>query len=325
MKNMMKQLGFLLSLILILGILATAVFATEGETLSEGKPVMRIPVEVAVEGELPEEPELFKVSLVSEQEDAPMPEGSVDGSFVTLIKGGEKGYLEIPCEKLGVYNYSVSILPGENNNCIYSTDVYHVTLFILNADEGGYDITAVAYKNDSKDKSEICFLNRYVEPAFALIEAVKLFDGQTPADGAFRFTLSNDKGEVIAEVSNVGKTVIFPEIRCYEEGTFRYTLREVKGTAPKIIYDTTAYDVIVEVSRDGERNYVATVRYEKNGMVLEELPVFRNVSFNPEVPNTGDERNMRFFLILMISAAVAVVAVIFVLVFSRKKREEDQL
>ena len=326
MKKSMKHLILSVSLLLIISLLSTGAFATQSETEapSEETPVMSLPVEVLVEGELPEEPELFRVSLIPEQENAPMPEGSEDGAYVIEIKGGEKDYIRIPCHKLGVYNYTIRILPGENINCVYSTDVYHITLFILNADNGGFDITAVAYRNDAEEKSEIVFVNRYVNSDTAVVEAVKLLDGETPEDGAFTFTLSDEAGNVIAEARNVGKSVRFPELRCYEEGTFRYTVREVKGEDPDIIYDTAVFDVILEVTRDEERNFVAALRYEKNGTALEGLPVFENITSIPQIPQTGDDHSVIFFLMLMVISGVGIAVLLVFLTRSERRAREDR-
>lgn len=323
MNKSIKYLGLIVSLLLLtIGLLGTQAFATEGDSTTS---VMEIPVEVLVEGELPEEPEIFKVSLTAEQDNAPMPQETVDGVYTMKIQGGTKASIVIPCTKMGVYNYKIQMVPGENVNCIYSADVYHVTLFILNGENGGYDISAVAYKNDGEEKSEIRFVNRYVNSDTVSVEAVKLLDGKTPGDGAFTFTLRDNGGKVVAEAKNLGQKVLFPEIRCYEEGTFRYTVREVKGTAPAIVYDTTVYDVVIDVTRDQEKNYVATVRYEKDGKEIQGLPVFKNVTINPDVPHTGDENDMQFFLILMIGAAVGVVALLSYLILTKKNKEEDQI
>ena len=80
------------------------------------------------------------------------------------------------------------------------------------------------------------------------LEAMKLLDGNAPADGMFTFELRNAQGRVIATARNRGMAVSFPAITAATMGTSVYTIAEVRGNDDGIVYDETVWFITVEAS-----------------------------------------------------------------------------
>lgn len=313
LKNMKRFALMLCVLVLCVSMLATVAFAAETATA-------HIPVKVTLGGTLPEDPETFVIQLTPEDAANPMPEGTVDGVYTTEIVGAGSALIEIDYEKTGVYHYTVTQLAGDNENCTYSTDVYRITVFVTNSENGGLDASVVAYCNDAEEKSEIIFHNEYADPDYVTIKVIKTMDGKTPADGAFSFMLIDEDGNTIT-VQNVGRDVVFPEMTFNKECTYEFTLKEVIGNDETICYDESVYKVVIEVVKNAEGDYEATVTYYKNGKVFSGTPVFANVTVNPEIPDTGDN-NMIF---LFAGAMVISAAAILVLLFKIKRQKRDEI
>ena len=78
------------------------------------QPTVTVGVTVTLEGTLPDPAEVFTIQLKALDPANPMPEGSVDGVAETTITGAGKGALpEITFTRVGVYEYTVSQLPGK--------------------------------------------------------------------------------------------------------------------------------------------------------------------------------------------------------------------
>lgn len=312
LKNMKRFALMLCVLVLCVSMLATVAFAAETATA-------HIPVKITLSGTLPEEPETFVIQLTPEKATNPMPEGTVDGVYTTEIVGEGAALIEIDYDKTGEYNYTVTQLAGSNENCTYCTDVYRITVFVTNSENGGLDATVVAYCNDADEKSEIIFPNEYADPDYVTIKVIKTMDGKTPADGAFSFVLIDEDGNAVT-VQNVGKDVVFPEMTFDEEGTYEFTLKEVIGNDETIGYDESVYKVVIEVVKNEEGDFEATVTYYKNGKAITGVPEFANVTINPEIPETGDSNMVFFFAGAMVLAAAAILVVL--LKMKRQKRDE---
>ena len=83
---------------------------------------------------------------------------------VMEITGAGKGALpEITFTRVGVYEYTVSQLPGEFEGCQYDDSVYSLTVYVVNSETyDGLEATAVLYRNSEGDKlSEAAFTNVY--------------------------------------------------------------------------------------------------------------------------------------------------------------------
>lgn len=159
--NVRSCLGMLLALMLCLSM---------GAALAE-QPAVTVGVTVKLEGSpLPDPAEAYTIQLKSLDAANPMPEGAADGVSETTVTGaGSANLPEIAFQRVGIYEYTVSQLPGKVAECAYDSSVYRLTVYVVNSESGdGLEATAVLYKNNEGDKlSAATFTNVYptVTPA----------------------------------------------------------------------------------------------------------------------------------------------------------------
>ena len=147
-------------------------------------------------------------------------------------------------------------------------------------------------------------VNHYTAtPANASLQAGKtlLAPGglnQSVNNGEFRFSLcqvtplpigpeSGPNAESctgVSEASNDGNGLVtFPQLTYDAPGTYRYQIREVKGDALDMKYDSTVYTVTVKVTDDGEGRLVAAITYRNNTTGATSSPGLKPV-WNPSDP-----------------------------------------
>ena len=303
-KNFKRVALMLCVLALCLGAVGMTAFAAY-EVRAE------IPVSITLTGTQPQEEELFTVELTAAEAACPMPQGAENGVYTMVMKATSKASIVIDFNKLGVYNYTVRQIPGENGDCYYDDSVYNVTAYVTNSETGdGYSLTVVVYRDQETEKLDaITFANRYADPDELVITAVKTLDGKTPADGAFTFQLVDEEGKQVATAKNVGQDVTFEALSYYEVGTYKYQLKEIAGSNSKIIYDKSVYDVTVEVTKDADGNYDAKLSYAKNGKDYTGSPLFKNET-KTDSPQTGDDFNIQLWISLLVLSMAAVVALV---------------
>ncbi|MBR6524979.1 MAG: BspA family leucine-rich repeat surface protein, partial [Clostridia bacterium] len=116
------------------------------------------------------------------------------------------------------------------------------------------------------------------------ITLTKTLDGRIPEVGEFTFTMKDESGNVVSQVTNsVGGAVLFDQIEIAPESTADYIIQEEKGNNPAIIYDDSQY--VVRISHSYYTWPSLTTMYGKlvDGQVADdawsdEPPVFRNTS-----------------------------------------------
>lgn len=283
----MKKLGIWFGLLLVMLLPVRASAAQMQEIL--------IPVTVLTEGNVPDTP--YTVELVPLTPGCPMPEGSSGNSCRIELKNS--GSFCICCDRLGVFDYQIRQVPGEAPECTWDESVYRLRLAVTVQEDGSTAVSALIYGQEETKQPAAVFRNYWARPVQIQLSALKTLDGRTPEDGAFSFRLISEDGEILHEVKNVGRNVIFPVMEFQQEGTYRYFLKEVKGDAKKILYDRTVYTIIVEVTLDGD--YRARVSYERNGKPYSGTPSFANYT-DTGSPKTGDTIG-RAFAVLMFSTA----------------------
>lgn len=155
--NFRSCLMMLLTLTLCLTMVAPVALAEQ--------PTVTVGVTVKLEGTLPDPAEVFTVQLKAENAANPMPEGAESGLYEAQITGAGSAKLPgITFARVGVYDYTIRQLPGEVEDCAYDDSVYHLTVYVVNAENGGgLEATAVLYQNNEADKcSSATFTNVYV-------------------------------------------------------------------------------------------------------------------------------------------------------------------
>lgn len=309
--NQLKRCLFILCVLALL--FSTLGMGAAAETLATGS----IPVTFYQGGSTPDDPEVLTVELIPADPSFPMPDGSEDGVYRLQGTADLPGTIYIPCDRVGVFTYTVRQLPGTNQRGVYDTAVYEVTVYVTYAQTGGVEINVVAHKDGAAEKGDIEFTNYYGVPDGVDITAIKTLDKRTPGDGQFSFQLLNDEGDVLQTVENEGKEVAFQTLYFDAVGTFTFTIKEVIGKDSDIIYDKTEYEAVVEVIRNENHDYVARLTYLEDGDEYTGTPTFANRTVSG-TPKTGDTFNILLYAVIFVGAAAALIVIL------RRKRKKEE-
>ncbi len=214
--------------------------------------------------------------------------------------------------KAGTYNYVVyEEIPADNNKLggiTYSEEFYSVKVEVT--DDGTGKLTAkvgdvTVLGKDSVDLSDtVIFNNKYEsKPVDVVLQARKYLVGKALETGAFTFQLvnKNDAEDKYTATNGANGLVTFETLTFDAVGTYEYTLSEVEGDAKGVTYDTTAYDVTITVTDDGNGKLHAIVHYANAGSGAEANPVFTNTyipaptEYTPEVKKLYEGGEMLAF------------------------------
>lgn len=165
------------------------------------------------------------------------------------------------------FTYTIAEKPGTEPGMVYDTHalIYKVTV----ADDGTGSLTATPQVT-SGDKT---FTNTYhPKETSVMLKATKRFTGGELAGGDFTFQLLDKDGNVIQTVQNDkdGK-VAFQAISYDTPGDHDYTIKEVAGNDPTVVYDTKDVKVHIKVS-DEKGELKATATYDGEA----DVPTFTN-------------------------------------------------
>ena len=165
------------------------------------------------------------------------------------------------------FTYTIAEKPGAEAGMVYDTHalIYKVTV----ADDGAGTLTATP-RVTSGDKT---FTNTYHPKGTSVtLKATKRFTGGELAGGDFTFQLLDKDGNVIQTVQNDkdGK-VAFQAISYDTPGDHDYTIKEVAGNDPTVVYDTKDVKVHIKVS-DEKGELKATATYDGEA----DVPTFTN-------------------------------------------------
>ena len=173
----------------------------------------------------------------------------------------------------------------------------------------GYDNTSLTNPNGVLGENShvtVDAVNHYtVTPASVSLQAGKtlLAPGglnQSVNNGEFQFSLCQvtplpigpesgpnvESCAGVSEASNDGNGLVtFPQLTFDTPGTYQYQIREVKGNALDMTYDSTVYTVTVKVTDDGEGRLVAAITYRNNTTGVESSPGSSSV-WDPSDPGS---------------------------------------
>lgn len=199
-------------------------------------------------------------------------DGKVLGTTTNKADGTVKFTRKFTLSNLGGaaskdFTYTIAEKPGTEPGMVYDTHalIYKVTV----ADDGTGSLTATPQVT-SGDKT---FTNTYhPKETSVTLKATKRFTGGELAGGDFTFQLLDKDGNVIQTVQNDkdGK-VAFQAISYDTPGDHDYTIKEVAGNDPTVVYDTKDVKVHIKVSDEkGELKAPATYDGEAD------VPTFTN-------------------------------------------------
>lgn len=149
---------FITFMVMLVGVMtfSPAVFAADAIHVE-------IPVTVSLSGTLPDTAEQFTVKLSASNESIPMPEGSENGVYTMVISDANTvSFPVISFSKVGIYDYTINQEAGTDAACTYDASVYHVSVYVTNADDGSLESTTILYKDTENDKlDQAQFTNKY--------------------------------------------------------------------------------------------------------------------------------------------------------------------
>ena len=160
------------------------------------------------------------------------------------------------------FTYTIVEQPGAEPGMVY--DNHPLTYKVTVADDGTGTLTATP-RVTSGDNSQT-FTNTYrPKETSVTLKATKRFTGGELAGNDFTFQLLDGGGSVVQTVQNDkdGK-VTFQAISYDTPGDHDYTIKEVKGADPTVVYDAKEVKVHVKVTDEkGELKAVATYGGDK--------------------------------------------------------------
>ena len=175
---------------------------------------------------------------------------------VTNDKDGNITFKPLSFDKLGTYTYTVSEVNSHDEDTIYDTMVANVKVTVVR--DGKVLVTQVDLPKDTTFNNT----HKDTTPAVAEIVFTKALSGRELKAGEFKFDLVDAWGNVVETVSNDAKGIIkFSPIVYKQAGTYKYTVREQKGSDTTIVYDPMVADVTINVTKtigDTLNAFVAT-------------------------------------------------------------------
>lgn len=298
---------FVMRIVLVLWVLALCVSMLGLTVCAATDPVSAtIQVNTALSGSLPDKPESFVVEMTADQAGAPMPQGAEDGVYTMKLQGAASGKIQMSYDRVGVYSYTIRQLPNADADCVLDSGVYHATVYVTSGTR--YDdlyASAVLTREGAADKQEqVVFSNRYASAVEVAFRATTTLDKKTPESARFTFQLKNGKDEVLQTVKNDGRNVVFEPLKFDKPGTYTYTITQVTGDDPKIIYDQTTYTAVVTVTKNADGEYQVQLTYKLADKVLEDEPHFANKT-KSATPQTGDRTNPGFLMAMLLISGSA--------------------
>ena len=175
----------------------------------------------------------------------------------------------------GEYTFTIREVKGTKGGIEYDTT--QVTATVKVTDDGNGQLQATVEYKDGDQKFE----NKYTAAAVKLnIPLKKELTGRDLREGEFDFALvDTTTGTTVANAKNVATgEVIFKDVVFEKAGTYKFIVKETKGSDETITYDESELELVVEVTDNGEGQLVATATFV-NG------ETFTNTFTPPVVPN----------------------------------------
>lgn len=176
--------------------------------------------------------------------------------------------IQLPAQA-GDYKYLVSETQGSDGGVTYAKNAYIVTYTVSrDSDTGAFTVTssiqAYATIEDAKQEkdptsaSAISFTNSYqAADASVQLTATKTMTGRNMTAGEFNFVAQSEDGTQTATGTNTadGQIIFSPALTFDQAGTYKYTIFEVNGGAPGVVYDTDTYTLSIRVTDNGNGGF----------------------------------------------------------------------
>lgn len=203
-----------------------------------------------------------------------------DSNVIDTSKNDNAGnitFKELSFDEVGSYEYTIREKNTGGEDIVYDTSVHSVK---INVTEGDKDyIATVVY--DGKVDAPV-FENRTAKPAEFTITAQKTLDGGALSEDMFTFELYDEAGALLESVKNdANGKISFSPLTLDKEGTYKYTVKELKETKD-FVFDTTVYEVTAVVEREIGGDYkIVSTTYTTDGETVDSIS-FNNKVFTPD-------------------------------------------
>ena len=154
-----------------LGVMCLCLMLMCGFAAAEQKVTAKVPVKVALTGDLSGRADTFLVRIRANKADSPMPE-----TAEISVKANDSAEFRMEYTTPGVYEYTLTQDAGTEKRMAYDSASYRVVVSVFNG-ENGLETIVVAYKNDGTEKQDSCDFSNRLKPE----TTPKPTDAATPA------------------------------------------------------------------------------------------------------------------------------------------------
>ena len=190
-----------------------------------------------------------------------------EGAFVqgekldeTTNSGTAFAFEGLSYKEPGEYFYIIKEQAGDESGVTYDDNEFYVTVLVEDPGTGRLtaDVEQIAAK-ETVSGAGVVFTNLFTPaPIDVVFGGTKQLSGRNMEDGEFTFELYRTGADhIVAEGTlpietavNVGKEFTFDAVTLDAVGSYYYVLKEQKGTAAHVTYDSTVYLVTVQVSNN---------------------------------------------------------------------------
>lgn len=178
-----------------------------------------------------------------------------------------------------IFHYTVTERSVKEAGLLTDPVACRIELFVKDAGDG--DLSFDAYYSYNK----FTFVNQYLLSDTWSPKAAKKLFGRFLHDDDFHFQLKEGNTVVREAWNDSSGNIYFDPIK-YGEGdvgkTFIYTMSEVKGTEPHMIYDNTIYTYTIKVEKNDEGEIALRIKSSLPIDPVSGTPVFEN-----KIPHKG--------------------------------------
>lgn len=141
-----------------------------------------------------------------------------------------------------VYTYTIREVNGSLGGVTYDETIFTVEVTITDNGDGTLTATPVF------DVEKPIFHNLYAAKGSWIPEVKKTLKGRDLKAGEFSFVLMVGEEVLQTKQNDAEGKVIFDEIVYTKEGVYEYTIVEVKGDLPNMVYDEVVHTIVVTVT-----------------------------------------------------------------------------
>lgn len=231
----------------------------------------------------------------------PMPEGVAGGAVSKTATDSQHNTVDfgkISYEKTGTYTYTIQETAGDEDGITYDTTAYKVEVVVTKAADASNKLRAAVkyYGKDGKELTDGLTVTNTFTPVSGELKVRKEFNDWTKA-GSFTFDLTPEGNAPMPADAKEGKKSVtvtdgsaagFGSMTFEKAGTYTYHIREEKGTASGVQYDTQEHTAVVKVEK-GTANQLSVTEITYDGKKADNLtdPLVITNTFTPVQANVA--------------------------------------